>query len=151
MDRSHWRRFCSTSLSAFSAFFCFSLGCFDGLLSRNLGSSSAFPSLLRGSQFSFQSRYTSASRGQGSYNTIKGARRHSIARGRQKKYTRERKNSQIMVNIPWEVSAVSWILTHSLPRERNFCINICRMKQYEKEIKKQKESNTWSKTHIVRW
>jgi hypothetical protein len=44
-----------------------------------------------------------------------------------------------MVSIPWEASAVSWILTHSLPRERNFCINTYRTKQHEKEIEKQKE------------
>jgi hypothetical protein len=47
-----------------------------------------------------------------------------------------------MVSIPWEASTVSWILTHSLPRERNFCINTCRMKQHEKEIEKQKESKS---------
>jgi hypothetical protein len=55
---------------------------------------------------------------------------------------RERKISQIIANIPWEASAVSWILTHSSPRERNFCINICRRKQYEKEVEKQKESKS---------
>jgi hypothetical protein len=82
------------------------------------------------------------SQGQDSYNRIKRARRYSIARGRRKKQTRERKNSQIIANIPWEAFAVSWILTHSSPRERNFCINICRRKQYEKEVEKQKESKS---------
>jgi hypothetical protein len=94
---------------------------------------------LRGFQYSFQSRYTSASRGQGSYNRIKRVRRHSIARGGRKKQRRGRKNSQIIANRPWEASAVSWIFTHSSPRERNFCINICRRKQYEKEVEKQKD------------
>jgi hypothetical protein len=98
--------------------------------------------LLRSSQFSFQSRYTSASRGQGSYNRIKRARRYSVPEEGEKNQTRERKNSQIIANIPWEALAVSWILTHSSPRGRNFCINICRRKQYEKEVKQQKESST---------
>jgi hypothetical protein len=79
------------------------------------------------------------SRGQGSYNRIKKSKKTLNS---QKKVKEANTREKELANVPWEASVVSRILTHSSPRERNFCINICRRKQYEKEIKKQKESNT---------